>query len=222
MRRDRLIFLGGLLVAAIAAGVVLLVSGGDDEGGDASTAVGNCETTTLTDPRQVSLDPPAEEEPSGDDLTATVTTSEGDIEIALDTENSPKTVASFEYLVDEGVYDCTNFQRVIDGFVIQGGDPQGDGLGGPGYTVTEPPPGDTAYTKDVVAMAKSPVEPPGSSGSQFFIVTGADAGLEPDYAVLGEVVGGEDVVEKIESYADPTGASEEPTTPVAIESVSVG
>ena len=222
MRRDRLIFLGGLLVAAIVAGIVLLVAGGDDDGGEASTAVGNCETTTLTDPREVNLDPPPEE-PSGDDLTATVTTSEGDIEIALDTEDSPKTVASFEYLANEGVYDCTNFQRVIQGFVIQGGDPQGDGLGGPGYTVTEPPPADTAYTRGVVAMAKSPVEPPGSSGSQFFIVTGADAGLpDPDYAVLGEVTGGEDVIEKIESYADPTGASEQPTTPVAIESVTVG
>ena len=72
--------------------------------------------------------------------------------------------------------------------MIQGGDPTGTGTGGPGYTVTEPPPQDTTYAKGLVAMAKTAVEPPGASGSQFFVVTApADAGLPPDYAVLGEV-----------------------------------
>ena len=71
--------------------------------------------------------------------------------------------------------------------MIQGGDPLGTGTGGPGYTVVEKPPANLAYTKGTVAMAKSSAEPPGSSGSQFYVVTGADAGLPPEYALVGKV-----------------------------------
>ena len=71
--------------------------------------------------------------------------------------------------------------------MIQGGDPLGTGTGGPGYSVDEKPPANLAYTKGIVAMAKSSAEPPGRSGSQFFVVTGADAGLPPEYALVGKV-----------------------------------
>ena len=71
--------------------------------------------------------------------------------------------------------------------MIQGGDPEGTGTGGPGYNVVEKPPANLAYTKGVVAMAKSSAEPPGTSGSQFYVVTGADAGLPPEYALVGKV-----------------------------------
>jgi cyclophilin family peptidyl-prolyl cis-trans isomerase len=108
--------------------------------------------------------------------------------------------------------------------VIQGGDPGGSdpataGSGGPGYTVTEPPAQDTTYKKGLVAMAKSPVEPPGASGSQFFVVTApADAGLPPDYAVLGEVTEGSDVVAAIGKLGDP---NEQPTQVVTIDKVTI-
>ena len=78
--------------------------------------------------------------------------------------------------------------------MIQTGDPKGDLTGGPGYFVDEPPPQDLSYTRGTVAMAKTAAEPPGRSGSQFFVVTAADAGLSPDYALLGKVTKGFDVV----------------------------
>ena len=86
----------------------------------------------------------------------------------------------------------------------------------------EPPPDDTVYDARTVAMAKTGVEPPGRSGSQFFIVTApADAGLPPDYAVLGKVTAGFEVVEAIESLGDPSGADAPPTEPVVIESIAI-
>ena len=81
--------------------------------------------------------------------------------------------------------------------MIQGGDPLGTGTGGPGYSVDEKPPANLAYTKGVVAMAKSSAEPPGRSGSQFFVVLAPDAGLPPEYALVGKVDKGFDVVERI-------------------------
>ena len=103
--------------------------------------------------------------------------------------------------------------------MIQGGDPTGTGNGGPGYTVTEPPPQNTTYEKGVVAMAKTAVEPPGASGSQFFVVTApADAGLPPDYAVLGRVTDGMDVVDAIGKLGD---AQEKPTQVVTIDKVTI-
>jgi cyclophilin family peptidyl-prolyl cis-trans isomerase len=103
--------------------------------------------------------------------------------------------------------------------LIQGGDPTGDGTGGPGYSVDEPPADDTAYLNGTVAMAKTTVEPPGRSGSQFFVVTAADAGLPAVYAVLGEVGKGMDVVETIGELGDP--ATEEPLEAVVIERIAI-
>ena len=99
----------------------------------------------------------------------------GTITIRLATGRAPKTSASFADLVKRGFYDGLTFHRIVHDFVIQGGDPLGTGLGGPGYTVVEKPPGDLAYTTGVVAMAKTEADPPGASGSQFFIVTAPDA-----------------------------------------------
>ena len=99
--------------------------------------------------------------------------------------------------------------------MIQGGDPNGDGTGGPGYTTVDPPPADAKYTKGVVAMAKTQNEPPGTAGSQFFVVTGADIGLPPDYALLGNVSSGMDVVDKIGKLGDPDDPNGAPTKRVA-------
>ncbi len=154
----------------------------------------------------------------GEELTAVVETSLGSFEIKLDTEQAPITTNSFAYLAEEGFYDGLTFHRIVPEFVIQGGDPKGDGSGGPGYTVVEKPPANLAYTKGVVAMAKSSAEPPGTSGSQFFVVTGANAGLPPEYALVGKVSQGLDVVEKIGKV--PT-EGEKPKTPVLIEKITI-
>ena len=110
---------------------------------------------------------------------------------------APATAASLVSLAKSGFYDNTIFHRIVPEFVIQGGDPTQSGSGGPGYTTVDAPPRDASYTKGVVAMAKSATEPAGTSGSQFFVVTGADIGLPPDYAVVGNVTSGIDVVERI-------------------------
>jgi cyclophilin family peptidyl-prolyl cis-trans isomerase len=156
----------------------------------------------------------------GEPAIATVETSCGSFVIELDTKGSPKTANSFAFLAEEGFYDGTIFHRIAPGFVIQGGDPQGTGTGGPGYSVTEPPPEDTTYARGLVAMAKTAVDPPGTSGSQFFVVTApADAGLPPDYAVLGQVTEGMDVVEAISRLGDP--ATEKPLQTVTIDSIAI-
>ena len=103
--------------------------------------------------------------------------------------------------------------------VGQGGDPTATGSGGPGYTTVDPPPPSARYTHGVVATAKTPTEPAGTSGSQFFVVTAPDAQLPPDYAILGRVVSGLDVVDRIGRLGDQ--ATEQPTEVVEIERATV-
>ena len=105
------------------------------------------------------LEKPKERLDKREAYVATVKTTCGTFEITLDAKRAPKTGGSFKHLADEGVYDGTTFHRVEPGFVIQGGDPAGNGTGGPGYSIVEPPPGDLTYDKGVVAMAKTETEP---------------------------------------------------------------
>ena len=153
-------------------------------------------------------------------LTAVLDTSCGTLEIRLDTKRAPKTVASFAFLARKGFFDGLTFHRIVPGFVVQGGDPKGEGTGGPGYKVTEAPPENLKYTRGIVAMAKTELEEPGTSGSQFFIVTAPDAGLPPDYALVGEVTKGDDVLKKLgEVPADPADGT--PESPVLINKVTI-
>jgi len=154
----------------------------------------------------------------GEKLEAVVETSCGTFQIALDSQRAPKTVNSFVFLSEGGFYDGLDFHRVAPGFVIQGGDPLGTGTGGPGYSVDEKPPANLSYTKGTVAMAKSSAEPPGRSGSQFFVVLAPDAGLPPEYALVGKVDKGLDVVERIGKLGTP---AEKPKQTVLIEKLSI-
>ncbi len=122
--------------------------------------------------------------------TVTMVTSCGTIVMALDTKVGGDATAAFAALVRAGFYDGLTFHRVVPGFVIQGGDPDGTGAGGPGFSVESAPPSDYAYRNGDVAMAKAGNEPAGTSGSQFFIVSteSGAAMLEPLYAVVGHVV----------------------------------
>jgi cyclophilin family peptidyl-prolyl cis-trans isomerase len=157
--------------------------------------------------------------------TVTVQTNCGTFAFALDVKSSPKTSASFYYLVKHHFFDGVIFHRVATGFVIQGGDPTGTGGGGPGYTVVEPPPSNTQYVQGDVAMAKTQTEPAGASGSQFFVVTAANAtqsaGLTPDYALVGKVVSGLGVVEKIGSLPTNPPQDGTPSPAVVMSSVTV-
>jgi peptidyl-prolyl cis-trans isomerase B (cyclophilin B) len=143
----------------------------------------------------------------------TLTTNCGAIAIQLDVKRAPRTAASFAYLVRRGFYDDLTFHRVAANFVIQGGDPDGDGSGGPGYTVVERPPADLRYTLGTVAMAKTGADPPGASGSQFFIVTAPEAPLPTQYALVGKVIGsfaGVQAIAKLPTDPPQDGAPEKP------------
>ncbi len=153
--------------------------------------------------------------------TIAVKTNKGSFTIELDQKVSPCTTASIAGLTKKGFFDGLTFHRIVPGFVIQGGDPAGNGSGGPGYQTLDKPPPDTRYVTGVVAMAKTQNDPAGTSGSQFFVVTGDDVGLPPDYAVLGKVVDGLDVVEKIDRLGDVSDPAGTPTKRVEIESMKL-
>jgi cyclophilin family peptidyl-prolyl cis-trans isomerase len=146
----------------------------------------------------------------------------GDFTIRLAVKTSPATTASFASLVQKGFFNGTIFHRIVPGFVIQGGDPTGTGTSGPGYTTVDIPPASTRYTLGVVAMAKSGSDPPGTAGSQFFVVTAPDAQLPPDYGVLGTIVNGQAVVDRIGQLGDPaSGGQGIPTETVEIEKATL-
>jgi cyclophilin family peptidyl-prolyl cis-trans isomerase len=223
-----------LLVAALIAGCG---SGGSDTAAIPSGGGAASSTTTATQATQTTAAPAGcrsvpEPKPKPDGTlkkpsakldasktwTATVKTNCGTFAFRLDLKRAPNASASLAYLAGKKFYDGTIFHRIVPGFVIQGGDPTGSGSGGPGYSTVDKPPSDASYKKGVVAMAKTGDEPSGTAGSQFFVVTGADAGLPADYAVAGKVTNGLDVVERIGKLGDQ---SEQPTTTVEIESFRV-
>jgi peptidyl-prolyl cis-trans isomerase B (cyclophilin B) len=217
----RLIILAvfALIAVAVVAAILISRSGGDDGDDSTTTASANgCKEVEAPKPKRVSLSAPQQTVEKGEKLTAIVETSCGTFDIALDTTRAPKTTNSFAYLAEEGFYDDLSFHRVAPGFVIQGGDPLGTGTGGPGYSVDEKPPANLSYTKGTVAMAKTSAEPPGRSGSQFYVVTAADAGLPPEYALVGKVDEGYDVVERIDKLGTP---SEKPKQTVLIEKMTI-
>jgi peptidyl-prolyl cis-trans isomerase B (cyclophilin B) len=200
-------------------------------GDDSDEAAGQATATTATEAggcRKAEVPPP---EPEGREqpprrlldpsktYTVTVKTSCGDFSITLDPKASPKATASFVELARNNFYDGTYFHRIVPDFVIQGGDPTGTGGGGPGYTTRDIPAKETFYIKGVVAMAKAADEPPGTAGSQFFIVTALDSQLPSEYALIGRVTGGKDVVARIGRMGDPN--TELPTRVILIDDMVV-
>lgn len=219
-----------LLVLLLACPLALAACGGDDDdaGGSGAATPADSPTAQMTETgcekvakppaKSTKLPKPKTQLAAGKKYVATVSTTCGDFAITLDAKRAPKTGGSFKYLADKGFYDGTTFHRVVADFVIQGGDPKGNGMGGPGYKVVEAPPESLRYTRGVVAMAKTELEAAGTSGSQFFVVTAQDAQLPPEYALLGKVTAGQDVVDKI---AAAKTAQEQPVDPIVIRSVKV-
>ncbi len=151
------------------------------------------------------------------DYSATLETSEGTIEIDLFAEDSPRTVNNFVFLARDGFYDGVIFHRVIEDFMIQGGDPTGTGTGGPGYRFPDELDlaSERGYPRGTVAMANAG---PDTNGSQFFIMH-RDTPLPPNYSVFGEVREGLDVVDEIAST--DTDSRDRPRSDIRIESVTV-
>jgi peptidyl-prolyl cis-trans isomerase B (cyclophilin B) len=213
------------LLAATACG-----GGAKDNGGEsAATATATeskatdtgCEKVSKPPAKSVKLAKPKTVLAPSKTYVATVSTTCGDFQITLDAKRAPKTGGSFMYMAKQHLFDNTPFHRVVnqpDNFVIQGGDPKGNGTGGPGYSIVEAPPKNLRYTKGVVAMAKTDFEDAGTSGSQFFVVTAADAKLPPEYALVGMVTGGQDVVDRIAAAKTD---QDEPVDPIVIKSVTV-
>jgi cyclophilin family peptidyl-prolyl cis-trans isomerase len=217
-----------LLLLPLALVVALAACGGDDESESTDAAAtteqapavdSECETVDAPEPKQDGgQTAPTDSLEAGTTYKLVVATNCGDFTITLDQTRAPKTSASLVSLAEAGFYDGTTFHRVVPGFVIQGGDPTGTGTGGPGYQTVDAPPTDTQYLEGVVAMAKAGNEPTGTAGSQFFVVTAPDAGLPPDYAVVGTVTEGMETVSAIEALGVGDGP---PSQPVAIEKVTV-
>lgn len=207
---------------ALAVPVVLAAcGGGNDRPGTTAVAEssGPCRSVEAPEPKpDGGRQPPAGALDPAKTYRLVFETSCGSFTVELDQKQAPKTAASLVALAESGFFGGTTFHRVVPGFVIQGGDPTGTGAGGPGYSTVDVPPQAAAYTEGVVAMAKAGTEPPGTSGSQFFVVTGADAGLPPEYAVVGKVTDGMETVLAIDALGVGDGP---PSQPVVIDNVTV-
>ena len=233
-----------LALAAVVALIALSAACGSDSSAPAASAPATPPATTAASPGDVVTAPDgttcnvAGPSPKPDPKTyaapppmtidrtasyrATLDTSCGTIVIALDARRAPITVNNFVFLARQGFYDGLTFHRVVSGFVIQGGDPEGDGRGGPGYAIPDELP-DDGYPLGSVAMANAG---PDTGGSQFFIVTGDASALPNAFAKFGRVVKGLKVARTIESFADPTAdpgdpSAQTPTSPMYIYKVTI-
>ncbi len=172
-----------------------------------------------TTQQKESLQKPSMEIDASKTYTAVLHTSDGDIEVALNAKETPITANNFVALARKGFYDNTIFHRIIKGFMIQGGDPKGDGTGGPGYRFDDEP-FTGEYTRGTVAMANAG---PNTNGSQFFIMH-ADYALPKNYVIFGQVTKGLDVVDKIATApvaSSRSGEPSSPVTPVTVTSVEI-
>jgi len=197
-----------VVIFAALVGVVSLTRGDSKNATDTTTA-----RSTTSTPSAVSLDP-------SKTYVATITTNFGVIKIRLDVENAPIGTEHFVKLARDGFYDGLTWHRASTDFVIQGGDPNGDGSGGSGSPVVAEVPTDH-YPLGSLAAAKTGADPAGTFDSQFFIVTGSHGATLPnDYARFGMVIEGLDVAQKIEALA-PASGDGPPTQPATIESIKI-
>jgi peptidyl-prolyl cis-trans isomerase B (cyclophilin B) len=191
--------------------------------------VGCGNTKTIT--KKVGESPVAKSESSNKDATkenkdlpvATITVDGyGVIEAELYPEVAPNTVNNFIDLANKGVYNNLKFHRIIKGFMIQGGDPKGNGTGGPGYSIegeftSNGFANSLKHTKGVLSMARA--QDPNSAGSQFFIMSGDAPNLDGEYAAFGKVISGLDLIDKIQNVE--TNSSDAPKKDVVITSITV-
>jgi cyclophilin family peptidyl-prolyl cis-trans isomerase len=187
----------------------------------ASAAAGSAAAAAPSTSKKTYSSPPPMTIDQNKTYTALIKTSMGDITVALNAKDAPITVNNFVFLARDHFYDGLIFHRVLPGFMIQGGDPSGNGSGGPGYKFADEPV-KGKYESGSVAMANSGAN---TNGSQFFICDGSQcAGLPPSYNLFGKVTAGQDVVNKITNVPKTTGgdgAQSKPITPVYITSIEI-
>ncbi|MDA1217942.1 MAG: peptidylprolyl isomerase [Chloroflexi bacterium] len=172
-----------------------------------------------TGPKQYSAPPPLTIDIEKT-YRATLFTNKGELVLDLFASEAPNTVNNFVFLAREGFYDGVTFHRIMQDFMVQAGDPKGDGTGGPGYRFADEPV-TRAYSKGTLAMANAG---PDTNGSQFFIVHAADAGLPPNYTIFGEVTSGLDTLDAIAAApvkVSPRGEPSVPLEPIIIERIEI-
>lgn len=176
-------------------------------------------TTTMTNTKKQFSSPPKMQIDENKIYTAVINTDKGKITVSLNAKQTPITVNNFVALSKNDFYNDTIFHRVMKGFMIQGGDPEGTGMGGPGYKFRDEK-FEGEYTRGVIAMANSG---PNTNGSQFFIMH-QDYALPPNYIIFGKVTGEFDAVDAIaesEVKASPRGEVSVPVTPSIIKSIEI-
>ncbi len=163
--------------------------------------------------------PPAMEIDENKKYTAVINTTAGTIKVELNALQTPVTVNNFVALARKGFYNDTIFHRVIDGFMIQGGDPEGTGAGGPGYRFDDEP-FEGEYTRGTIAMANAG---PDTNGSQFFIMH-KDYPLPPNYTIFGKTIEGFETIDAIATAQTTTsmgGEKSKPVNPVTVTSIEI-
>jgi peptidyl-prolyl cis-trans isomerase B (cyclophilin B) len=209
-----------LVVVAVVFGVIKVVQGNNDSAGAVS-----CENVPASKGTTLTFNgPPAMTVDTSMSYTAEMDTSCGKITYALDVAKYPVAVNNFVFLAQQKFYDGLDVSRVAKAPpIFQAGSPKNDGVGGPGYTVAaEVPTGTPPYPLGALAMAKTGADPAGTAGSQFFVITGKNSGLDPDYAYVGTVTKGIDVAKKIASFLPSDGSGDGvPSTRVRINRVTI-
>jgi peptidylprolyl isomerase len=213
------------ILAAVAIVVVLvglgiyLTTPPEEPSDEQPSAAGEQEPATAP-PRTLSYDaPPPMTIDATRNYTATITTPRGDIVVKLLPEIAPQTVNSFVFLAREGFYDGLTWHRVLEGFMAQGGDPTGTGMGGPGYNVPAEFTSEILFDRPgIVAMARA--TDPDSAGSQFFITTAPAPFLNEQYTIFGEVVEGQEIANNI-PLRDPQNPADSGTPGEEIVSITI-
>jgi peptidyl-prolyl cis-trans isomerase B (cyclophilin B) len=206
-------------LAGLALATVLAACTGSGSGSIPSIPAATAEPSPAADACPTAQPDPL---PGGETRTVTITTDQGTIALKIEADLSPIAAGNFVALAGCGFYDGVVFHRLVPGFVIQGGDPTGNGTGGPGYTIKDEPV-TAKYGRGTVAMART--RDPDSVGSQFFIVL--DAGAEPaladanTYQIIGTVASGMDTVDKIAAMPNSGPPENAALDPVAMTTVTV-
>jgi cyclophilin family peptidyl-prolyl cis-trans isomerase len=231
-RRNRTIRNAAIAVAVFVVVILILTLVSDDN--KKKTVAVSPSTTTVAYPagcvgtvpnpskKPTNLKPPGMTIDPSKTYTATISTTCGDVTIALDAKQAPRSVNNFVSLARKGFYDGLKWHRVAqDPPIIQGGDPNGNGSGGPGYRMTVELPPDGKYPTGAVAWAKTGTAPDGSAGSQFFIDTGDATSIGAHYGYIGKVSEGLTNVQKLGSFATPSASNGVPTQPLYILKVTI-
>ncbi len=216
-QRNRVIVCA-FLALVLVGGIAILVGGGGSE--KAAAKKGACPKADGSSPRvtKFAAAPPICIDPTHT-YTAEIKTDKGTIDVDLDQKQAPNTVNSFVYLARNHFFDGLTFHRVVPGFVLQGGDPEGTGAGGPGYKFADELPKAGQYKLGSLAMANSG---PDTNGSQFFIISGDQgAKLDPKYSLFGQVANGLEVVAKIDALGNPDDQSGKPKEPITMSLVTI-